>query len=286
MFKLDLVVVRWFLVCAGKMRLVRWPFGATWPRNQAIALLVVIFVFLSFPGISGTKDPPWAAKDWTQWSSWDCENIQRYSPWAYYEDSGGREMGVSVFQNQDGARSSEIVLLRSALPIRLSFLRQSQSIKRYDKMDARKKQRFDDDYARDNAEYDGSQVVVRWASSGESWLGQSRQAALVLSDGTLIMPIKTKLYCNHTMVEFGTRIEHSVSVCAEYVFPRTVNGKPLYTTDDKDLLFVQGAVLPYHGKTEELGPQRPEDFRRADSRPSGGFQFPISTLMYKGKLEY
>ncbi len=288
MFKLGLVVAKGYLDCMGKRTFSRWPFRAIARRHQAIIFAVFLSVFFSLSGISGTKDPPWVAKDWTQWSAWDCENIQKYSPWAYYWDTGGREKGPSAFDNASGigARRSYFVQLRSALPIRQSYLKQAQSVKRYDKLNAQKKQAFDEEYTRENARYDGSQVVITWGSYDYSWLGQSRQGALILSDGSLVMPIETKLYCDQTLVEFGTRFEHSISTCAEYVFPRTVNGKPLYTTDDKDLLFVQGEVLPFHGKAEVLGPQRVEDFRRSDSGPIGGFRFPISTLMYKGKLEY
>ncbi|MGA7784507.1 MAG: hypothetical protein WB997_07680 [Candidatus Acidiferrales bacterium] len=251
---------------------------------------MTLAALLAVSGVAQTakKEPPWVAKDWTQWSSWDCENIQRYSPWAYYWDVGGREKGLSPYANADGIwnRAYYLVQLRSALPVRQAFLKQAQSIKRYDKMDASKKQIFDQEYSRDNAKYDGSQVVISWLSYGNSFPGQSRQGALVLGDGSLVMPLKTKLDCNQTLVEFGTRIEHSISVCAEYVFPRTVNGKPLYMENDKDFLFILGSMLPFHGKTEELGPQRLEDFRRVDRAPIGEFRFPISTLMYKGKLEY
>lgn len=257
-------------------------------RRGAIvfAVGVAAFVALSGIGMSKAKDPPWVAKDWTQWSGWDCENIQNYSPWAYYLDNGGRETDLRVYPSGYGDGGFYLAQLMSALPIRQSFRKQAESLKYFDKMNAQKKQAFDEEYAKKNVKYDGGQVLISWSSYDKSSFGQSRQGALVLSDGSLVMPIATKLSCSLTLVEFGTRIEHNISVCAEYVFPRTVRGKPPYTAEDKELVFVQGAVLPYHGKTEEFGPQRPEDFRLVDSAPTGCFHFPISTLIYKGKLEY
>jgi len=276
--------MRWFRA-AGKVSGAKIRRGVILPP-AALALCFSLAAFVSVAGGTGTKDPPWVAKDWTQWSVWDCENIWTYSPWAYYWDVGGRETGPTVFKNMQGRRGYYLVRLSSALPIRQAFLRYAQLAKRYDRMSAQEKLKFDQEYARDDAKYDASQVVIFWWSYDNSWPGQSRQGALVLGDGSLAMPIKTKLYCDQTVLEAG-QIEHHVSTCAEYVFPRTVNGKPLYAADDKELVFVQGAVLPYHGNTEELGPQRLEDFRLAHWGPSGhGYRFPTPTLMYKGKLEY
>jgi hypothetical protein len=264
--------------------------GGAMSRRFAILIAgsfaLALCISISDVAIGKKRDPPWVAKDWTQWVGWDCENVLKFSPWAYYLDGGGRETDLRIDGGTSfGSRRYEFVQLRSALPIRQAFLKQAMSTKHYDKMNAQKKQIFDEEYAKDHAEDYESQIVITWASD-MFWMEGSRQGALVLSDGSLVMPIKTELSGDVTLIERSMNIPHHFSFDAEYVFPRTVNGKPLYTAEDKELVFVQGGVLPYRGKPEQLGPQRPEDFRPASSDPACGFHFPISTLMYKGKLEY
>jgi hypothetical protein len=259
--------------------------GSTRVRCIIFFVAMTIGMLLSVSSIGRTKDPPWIAKDWTQWSSVDCENILQYSPWAYFADVGGRHYGPSVYTNSEGQSGSFHIQLRSALPIRQAFLRILELTKHYDKMDPQKKQAFDMEHASDVTETDGSPVVVLWWSDDARFPEESRQGALVLSDGSLVMPIKTMMTGDFVKRNPMTHMEEHFSTSAEYTFPRTVNGKPLYTAQDKELVFVQGAVLLYHGKTEELGPQRLQNFRPGHY-PSGGPNFPIPTLMYKGKLEY
>jgi hypothetical protein len=69
-----------------------------------------------------------------------------------------------------------------------------------------------------------------------------------------------------------------------YTFPRTVNGKPLYSENDKTFTIPYGYMLRFTGKHMRMGPQKPQDFPASPT----GYQadIPIASLMYKGKLEY
>jgi hypothetical protein len=245
-------------------------------RRVFFFAFVAIAILFSVSSVARTKDPPWVAKDWTQWSSRDCQNVLQSSPWGQW--------------NQGGTS----IRLESALPIREAHLRELQLLKHYDRMNPKKKKAFDEEHAQDLSEGNGGQVVIWWsgvyrtsASMGEareSW--PAMQTALRLLDGSLVMPIKTTLSGGLTEYEVhiggGLGKEFHVASIAEYVFPRTVNGKPLYTEHDKMIIVSFGDVLPYKGKTEILGPQRPEGF--SPDRQRYGFEIP--KLMYKGKLEY
>ena len=236
--------------------------------------LAVCLSLSGFAKTTKTKDPPWVAKDWTQWSSQDCQDVLEKSPW--------------IRSNGEWD-----VRLDSALPIRQAHLRELQLLKRYDRMNPDKKKDFDEEHAQDLSEGNAGQVVI-WATgvyktdangwARESW--PALQTALRLPDGSLVMPIKTTLSGDVTEYEVhsggGLGKEVHVAGIAEYVFPREVNGKRLYTERDKEITVVQGAILPYKGKTEILGPEGAKDFR-----PGGyTYYFEIPKLMYKGKLEY
>jgi hypothetical protein len=251
-------------------------------RLSEVLFPVAVAVFFSICVEAGPKHQPWVDKDWTQWSSTDCENVLKYSPWAYYMDEGGRETGPSVYVSD-----WVLIQLRSALPIRQALLRQVQLQKHYDKMDSQKRQAFDQEHAEDLAEGDKGQVVIRETHGGQDDLPRGsrddlrdsnpmRQQALLLSNGALMMPLEI------------TVSGLTMSNTAEYVFPRMMNGKPLYAPTEKAVSIVLGAVLPYHEKRERLGPLNPSEFKPLviPGRPSTPLEFPIPTLMYKGKLEY
>jgi hypothetical protein len=245
--------------------------------SATLPILSAILFALSTP--ADLKHKPWIEKDWTKWGVWDCENILEYSPWAWYSEGGGRATGPTVREGRFGLTT--LVQLRSALPIRQALLRQLQLQKHYEWMNAQKKDVFDQEHAGDVAEAgDGSIVVYfkegTWGHDSSSRLdiGASfvRQAALLLSDGTFLIPVRTSV----------DPIDNS----GLYAFPRTVNGKPVFTTADKEIVIVLGEILP---KVNQPGPVDPGVFR---PRPSTGryssphYSFSIASLMYKGKLEY
>jgi len=237
------------------------------------------------PACPTHKPAPWVAKDWTQWTSDDCGQVLNDSPWAL------KNLVYLPSAGPGSAYRLTIVQLRSALPIRQALLRQLQLQKRYDKMNAQKKKEFDQQHAADlNGTADANVVVVIENSSTEPGPdtgnihapGQpftlfgpdpARQAALQLSDGTLVLPIQT------TKVKYAsTSIDEALNQF-EYLFPRSAGGKPLFSADDSNLWIRLGDPLIVDKKTGNL-----EQHKFRISGP--GFTFKIADLIYKGKLEY
>jgi hypothetical protein len=119
--------------------------------------------------------------------------------------------------------------------------------------------------------------IVNGYNGGAALLRQSQatQVALQVSDGTLVKPIQTnKVNYPPTEIQFD-----ATHVQFEYVFPRTVNGKPLYSSGDSILAIVLGTPLIVDKKS---GTVEKRDFGNS----TGGYNLNISDLIYKGKLEY
>jgi hypothetical protein len=209
-------------------------------------------------GTATTKDPPWIAKDWTQWTNEDCQNVLGQSPWLVQPTPAD----ISEYQ------TSTYVLLCSALPIRQAVLRQLQLENRYEKMTPDKRQVFDSAHAHDLDS--GGQIVVSITNdSPGGYADYARQAALRLPDGVLVPATVTKIL----------DMNEGYSNACQYEFPRAVGGKPLYSPNDSMLEVVVGAPLSFDKKTKQV---IPEPFRYA----WGAAFFKIPALMYKGKLEY
>jgi hypothetical protein len=250
-------------------------------RRAAVLLAITISAFFSISGMAGIKEPPWISKDWTKWTAHDCQIMLGGSPWTQLTSFPT----VSLNSSSVSASFVTQVQLRSALPIRQVLLRQLQLEKRYDKMNGHDKQAFDEAHAHDLVESDQILVYVVNASveppprSGsrrpDQVLGPfpPRQAALRLSDGTLVMPIETNKV-NYSSVELNTFLNQY-----EYVFPRNVKGGPTFTSNELYLQIQFGAPLVLDKRTGKVEQQ--------DFAWSGlGFTFKFSDLMYMGKLEY
>jgi hypothetical protein len=274
--------------------------------RRSVLLFPLAIVMLScLTVIASPKDKPlpWIAKDWTQWTSDDCNNVLSNSPWT-------QEVNTPISAIE---WKSTTVLLRSALPIRQAFLRKLQLQKHYDKMNAQQKQAFDQQNAADFAGRAADNVVIIIENMGtgslENMQGQPnidspdppRQAALRIADDRFVLPIQTSKTSGET---FGVheRMNHF-----EYIFPRLVDGQPpfaptgtieigrgqklvmdekthaVYASDFKSkgpvLLIALGAPLIVNKKTGKVDER---DFQSAGLP----YLFKAADLMYKGKLEY
>jgi hypothetical protein len=246
---------------------------------SAVLMCVTFAAALSAASPQELKHKPWVEKDWTKWSEWDCYNTLHYSPWVNFDEGAGREYGPSDVSGV-GQHFYGFVQLLSALPLRQEKLRQLQLQRHYDRMNTQEKEAFDQQHSGDLVEGDGDSVRIEVVHNmfvrdySDPGIVDSvfppRKAALKLSDGTLVMPTGTTIY------------NQSV---AEYVFPRELNGIPIYTSTDKVFLIVFGEVLPLEKKNlVKLGPQKLTDFHYDADATSYSFQ--IADMMYKGKLEY
>jgi hypothetical protein len=251
--------------------------------NVRIFAVLLLSAMAICPFMAGSANPadkpkPWLTKDWTKWTSDDCAYVLNGSPWSL-------QMYSSSVSDRPGEfnASYTLVQLRTALPVRQALLRALQIEKHYDRMDDQKKRAFDQQNSATFDESAASNVVVLidevnvYNGSRAIIPGQSpaTQIALRISGGALVAPVQTKkVNYPPTEIQFD-----AVHFQFEYVFPRTVGGKPLYSTDDLSLGIYLGAPLIVDKKT---GTVEQQDFRES----TGGYFFKIPDLIYKGKLEY
>jgi hypothetical protein len=246
--------------------------GAAMSRRYAVLLVgsLAVAAFLSLATMAQTKDPPWIAKDWTMWTAKDCQLVLNNSPWAH-EQAGGVSMTERIL---------------SALPIREALLKQLQLDKHYDKMNAQGKLKFDQEHTAGLMEGYENRVVVEivivvWEppppsgshDASASLLPGANQVALRRSDGSFVLPTEINVSDANTFDTRGTK--------TDYVFPRVSDGKPLFATNNSDLVIVLGIPLIVDKKTHKAQEQNFQPWPGGDS-----YSFKISEMMYKGKLEY
>lgn len=265
-----------------------------WRAVLTLAAIIhlILAVCLSIPGAAKTKDPPWIAKDWTQWDSDDCDAVLKRSPWgtdpSYRNFSNFASSPIAV---QHGGIA---VQLRSALPIRQALLRKVQLDQFYDRMKPDKKQAFDRAHAHDldpterisidilSGGSETRNINLPTHSEGGDYYEippispysyssafPAKQVALRLADGTLIQPTEaTVMHMDNFLKE------------VQYSFPRVGGNTPAVLAGQPSLVFELGAPLRINMKSGNF--DQPLPF--IDS----GFSitFKISDMMYKSKLEY
>jgi hypothetical protein len=247
---------------------------------------VLLAVLSSMSGTTELKYKPWIEKDWTKWDRRDCNIILNSSPWVYFYGTG--KLGSAQGYNGEMPGEAEYwtkIQFRSALPIRQVLLRQLQLEKRYDKMRPQDKQEFDSFHATDLVVTDEDPIVVyieNGANNAPPLAGSGgtdrlpsairpRQVALKLANGKVLTPIKTIVLKND--------VNKNQYEC---FFPRNVDGKPVITANDPEISVLLGDIISFDNKHKELGPLKPEEFHQF-AEP---MHFLVSSLMYKGKLEY
>jgi hypothetical protein len=247
-------------------------------RLSAMLVPLAVVACVSFSGAAKTKDPPWVAKDWTVWNADDCDAVLNKSPWGQMVSGGGSSTKYA---------STSIVAevqFRSALPVREALLRQTQLKEFYNRMKPDKKQAFDQAHIHDLDPTD--QILIYFAnntfefestppgrlSSPGSTAPQATQAALKLSDGTLVQPIESTVLKSYG--GYGNE--------TQYTFPRTVGGRPLISSTESILTIELGANLVIYNKDTKK-----YEYRQGGFQDSGtGYTFKIADMMYRGKLEY
>ena len=252
-------------------------------RRGAILIPLALAFLFALPSRADLEYKPWIEKDWTQWTQHDCSITLGASPWNQWTINTAPS-SVSSSTPSYGSR----VQIRSALPMRQARFRLAQIETQYEKMKPDKKKAFDLAHAYDLDPIDQVLVYIDNVSTdvpptqsggGEleggifSTPAPARQAALRLPDGTLVLPTETN------KVKYTPDTLNSAQNQFEYVFPRMVSGKAIFSPHDSLLTVELGAPLVFDKKTHKVVQ---EDFRDSGKR----YTFKISDLMYKGKLEY
>ncbi len=245
--------------------------------RQATLMFSLGLILLCTSLAAHTENQPWIQKDWTQWSAADCDLVLNKSPWVKVNPSDSpRPYAKSADRWSD---TQTIIRILSALPIQQALLRRMQLKKKYDEMNPGNRLKFDQKNARDFGAYDSAIVIeivhtfsrpVPNEVPDQSLVGEfvSEQAALRRPDGTRVLPVRT------------TILERTVTINrCEYVFPREIDGRPLYTTNDSSLQLERGGTLTVDSRTRTVVQEA--------FRPSGQvFSFRIADLIYKSHLEY
>jgi hypothetical protein len=217
--------------------------------RKGLFLLAAIFLI----GLSAVLGQVWLKKDYKEWTPKECEKILTDSPWAktlkYYSSNTG-----SVGTDGGQAFTEYTVQLFSALPIREAMVRQ---------------QLIPDSFL--TADY-ADQVIVRIKYKtnagptsdldlGRSWQNQtlgtmSISAFLIGSKG-----VKAPL------ADF--KVAPGADRFCQLVFPRSRDGKPVLTVEDKNLIIQFN--YPVVGGM-------------GDGR--GQFEFKVKDMIYSGQIAY
>lgn len=200
------------------------------------------------------------SQDWKRWTAADCDVILTYSKWV---------MSWPYLKVQ----------LRSAVPIREALLRRLRIEKHYDTMNPEQRLAFDQKNHPEMPESENDPIllyvehdITYYNREGSGSVNPPQQAALELSDGTLVMPIKTEA------------LEFEGESKIVYSFPRVINGKPALASDDQSLSFVFGNPLTPGRRILPL--QDPKKFRIAKDPHDVRLSFRAADLTYSGRLEY
>jgi len=189
--------------------------------------------------------------DWREWTSDDCLQVLRSSPWAQTvagEWSGNDDMQVYA---------PRTVQFRSALPIRQALARRMLLANHYDQLDAAGRAILDRQ-VEENLQQDFRDTIVIRISGGT---GQGPTAVLQTPDGKRYISQRTVIVQSYpNPIEF------------EVIFGRL-------KADGTPRLPPEGEIRIFFGW---MNPKA----KSPTMRVTGGVTFDLSRMMYRGKFEY
>ncbi|HWQ03208.1 MAG TPA: hypothetical protein VNL38_01895 [Candidatus Nitrosotenuis sp.] len=233
----------------------------------------------------------WEKKEWTQWSKSDAQKMLEDSPWArtwVFGENRRSEVGES---SQGTARETEprisySIQLRSALPVRMAEARQLQIANKYDKMPEDKKKALDasiKDYL--NRVYADSIVVhVAFSSNVQSYERWLVQVWSGVPSGTI--PVNTRLITSSGKFVEPVRFIAPTGGAQEFliIFPRLINGEPIFTSADKTFRIEFPSPDPGFGANTNQGIDLLLASGGAGGRVSA--EFKLEKMTFKGDLLY
>lgn len=200
------------------------------------------------------KRPPWADKDWRNWSTEDCGEVLTNSPWVANNRSG-------VWWDQ--------MQIRSALPVRLALARQFLIERKYDRATPSRQNQLDEQVAKQLAEDFKDRIVVHYAygqspsdeNAKHAWVPVGPDGVLITSDGRFIHSLQT------------VRLQRHRSWSHEWeeftlVFPRTQAGLP---------------IIKAHSTVFSVGLGKREGLTFT---MHGQLSFRLDKMEYRGKVVY
>ncbi len=196
----------------------------------------------------------WEKKDYKEWSDKECKTILTKSPWAEPYKVYGSGLGTA---GAEGTGYVEYdIQFYSALPIR-------QAIAKLQKMDEKKAADFLADF--------GGQVVVNVnystnVSAADMDLDRYWHSANLAVFQNSVFLIGSK-GVKVPVLEY--KVTQGSGRSFQFIFPRTRDGKPLLSVEDKSLI-LQFNYQPVQGMGDG----------------KGQVEFKVKKMVYNGKIEY
>jgi hypothetical protein len=201
------------------------------------ALFLMLGTILTFTLLAKDK---FYDKPFSQWKKGDVFKILNDSPWArqqtYASQVGGKGSGVG---GEKEIYSQYTIRFFSAQPIREAYVRMMQLMNNYDSLSADQKSAFDQRFAKALAADFGDEIIVAGEFGGndpdkrrgietelkQKTAEQFKQSVYLISDR--LGQVQLKAY--YPPSPDGTGFK--------FVFPRTVDGKPVIAPEDKEVTF-------------------------------------------------
>jgi hypothetical protein len=209
-----------------------------------------LFITTAIAALSLLWTPVLAKDFWeSHYSEWDNQQVLRLlnnSPWAKQttvtQQMGDRTRGFGADKGSGVSGEKELyhnytVRFFTALPVRQAYVRMLQIMNQYDEMAEAQKQEFDARFAKALAMDTEDQIIVALEYStndrnagmevnrqlNQANAGVLKQSAYLISDRLGRVPIKA--YFPPSPDGTGAKL----------IFPRTVDGKPVVSPEDKDV---------------------------------------------------
>jgi hypothetical protein len=253
-------------------------------RNQTLIsiALACLIIFLGVGVTAQSQDQT----DWRQWTTKDVHKILSESPWVSNCCRDWLAGGYSIPPSP-----GDIAVIVSSQAVREALVRNVQLDKRYEKLDALRRQEIDQRAAACLNEKFDNDIVFSFSFLGNSPTGPTfkdkffvSNLYVVASDGRRIAghltAVSVAMTCGAFPQDSGLAslwpLWNNLSSewwplgpGKEVAFPRFADGKPTITPDDK---IIRISLYPYEGYK---GSARPSDI-----------DFSIGKLVYRGKPDF
>ena len=198
-----------------------------------IRLLVPVLLLLASPF-------PFLEKPFSSWSLDEAVAVLNDSPWARQTTFTEVVEGVgSGVRGEKEIFNTFYTRLLSSLPVRQAFLRVEQHVHDYDSLSASEKARFDD-LATPGLELDFEDWIVLAVSFRSNDADNEREIDRYLEVSTTDS-LKNQAFLSTSSVSQvrlkGYFPPQGDGVGAKFVFPRTVDGRPVVADDTETLVF-------------------------------------------------
>lgn len=175
-------------------------------------------------------------EDYAKWSKEQTLKMFDNSPWAqmqtYSFESPGGSLGTNEYKYQFTVR------LFSAVPIRQAYVRLLQLMNNYDSLPPDRQKEFDGKVGGLATASTDDEVIVAVAYSTNDPQGSRDLDRFFKTSTTQTLNQSAYLYTTTAgQLELKKYLPPGSGIGCRFIFPRSYNGKPVLTPEDKDLRF-------------------------------------------------